>query len=640
MFLGQEKDLFKEEVIGSFGNFKTTDSQELYYLMATLRVDQLGLLNTASETLDFHEVSFEEMVQRDIDYGRVDNEIIKDYLEKGKERSIFFPPLLVSLMSFDKKAPISQYDNIVDDIKDVEGTRSYVKEWGTNCFKLELPLSNSDTGYNIQCDKDKETYSYYNYAAKIKYNPISTKLVVIDGQHRLSALKRIKDPSLLNGMKIPICLFFSPNITKGQQESSKDSMRELFVTINNTSKQVGGHFLKLLNDKSISSLAVRALANKWKQKDEGLNHLHFLEWNQRESKLSHQRTRKYAITTISIIADAVKEFVINSSCVQMLNLSEVDSELKLHSLTGDSKITEDEFSKAQIPSIDQQIEKYITPSLSALFTEIKPYNNHIKIVLDAYKNLTTKIDDKIHGAETFHNDVLMQFRETTKYDEGNVRDIEESFNSDIIEKSEDKDQFYFRNVFQTGLIKAWSILSRKLVVEVEKSPSDIANALTKSLNVGLFASEKDLFSPLHSYTQNILFNGQKIVVNNNSKTQISNLIIASLEKNNTIELFIETLNIEKAKENELKTILTAMASNAKKSYIDSFEDNIVKKIKKTYRFMDFDESDIELLEHLEKKSLKGEKEDIEKYHAKIDEFALDKKDFALKVLNSVLLSRK
>lgn len=637
MFIGSGRDLLTEEIIGSFGNFKTTESQELFFLMATLRLEQLDLLSTASESLDFNKVSFEEMVQRDIDYERVDNEIIKGYLEKGSNRVIFFPPLLVSLMSFKDGEPLPQYPEINDRKDTDENVEWYFKEWGSNYFRLQLPIANVDTGYSIYCDKDKTSYNYYNYAGKLKYNPNSTKLIVIDGQHRLSALKRIADKNLLNGLKIPVCLFFSPNIAQGSSEYSKDSMRDLFVTINNTSKQVGGHFLTLLDDNSLSALIVRVFANDWKERNEGLNFLHFLEWNQRESKRSSQITRKYSLTTVSILADAIKDDVTSRrNCVTLLNLQEVDEELRKQ---GDSSVGEDSFTKGQVPIISEQAKKYITPSLDILLTKPKPYLRHIQNVQSAVEILRKKAIENKHGAETFYKDVFLQFRGVTQYDDGPVKDIERSFNSDIGTLSED-DQFYFRNVFQRGLIKAWSALCFDLSIEFEKTPVEIASALVEALNHGLFVSEKPIFSPNNKFTQNVIFNGHKIIANDSSRVQVSNLVLASLVKEQAKTALCSSLNLSGEQKSSFELIIKRIMNSARKDYIESYQDSYSKKLKKQFRLMDIEDDYIDELEQLERRANTGNKEDIERFHAKIDEIAVDSTDEIKDYLDSVLNARK
>ena len=642
MFIGQAKDLLNQEIVGSFGNFKTQDSQELYYLMATLRLEQLDWLHTASESMDFNSVSFEEMVQRDIDYERVDNKIIKQYLQNGKGRVIFFPPLLISLMSFENNEPIAQYKEINDGISSPgsDNVRYYYKEWGKNYFKLELPLSEHvDTGYEIYCEKDERKYNYFNHAGTLKYNPNSTKLVVIDGQHRLSALKRIKDKSLLNGLKIPVCIFFSPNIVEGQDEHAKDSMRELFVTINNTSKEVGGHFLTLLNDNSLSAITVRRLAAHWKKITSPINFLHFIEWNQRESRLSSQVMRPYAITTVSIIDSAIKKYVLGDSQIScLLNLQSISEDLEK---LGDPNIREDSFDKNQLELLSTQIADYLVEALHILLTKLFPYQVRINQVSSSYKKLTQKVEEKVHGAETYLNNVLMQFRVTTKYDDENVRDIERAFLDDIKANKEiNEHDFYFRNVFQKGLIKAWSDLVMDLTVTYELSPKIIADAFIKGLNVGLADSAVNLFDNQQVYIQYSLYNGARILVRDQAVDQISYLLIAALSKGDALNAFVDDLGLDAPEKKDARDRLKVIVSSAKTDYLEAHNENVERKLKKDFRFMDLEEREIAELDMLQRKARAGDSESEKQFSEKIGKKAIDFKNLATKALESVLNSKK
>ncbi len=631
-----QTDVFSPPIIGSFGNFKTEESYELYYLMATLTLQDLDLLTTASKVLDFNTVSFEEMVQRDIDYARVDNDIVKGYLEKGKDKVIFFPPLLVTIMSIEDGKPINKYTSIDEDVNKVfDNFPHYSKTWDKDKFELLLPKAEQTTGYEIFSEKEKKNISYHHYAAKIRLNRNLTKLVVIDGQHRFTALKRIlenKEQHLLKDIKIPICIFFSPNAVKETTEEIQDSMRELFVTINNTAKQVGGHFLTLLNDRSLSSMAIRSLANSWKgiMDDHSDCKLYFLEWNQRESKISHQITRKYSISTISIIAEALKEYLFKDLTRTILNLQEISEELLSVEEGATDDIAEDNFLKSQVKLIKKQIESYVTPALEILFLEFSPY----KEVQTSFDKALSKLKlNTTAAAKSYYEDVLLQFRETTNYDLANVKAVEETFNSDIQLSSND---FYFRNVFQTGLIFAWSSLCSDLIVRCGILPFDIANAFISVNNAAINEFKIEMFDPEREFTQNVIFSGQRILVNKNSKEKTGLLLLAILLNKSKRDLFISKMPSD-IKECGLDAVLESIAKNAFETYMNYFEEMTFKKIKKDWRFMGLSDELNSSLDYLEKKAITTKlKEDIENYHSKIDDIVLGKKSKAEQLLANQL----
>ena len=330
---GMGKDVFSSQLAGVFGSFSTSQSYCLNYILTTLRVNELKMLDTATDILDFREISFEELLQRDIDYRRINEELISDYLERGSNRVIFFPPLLVSLMAFDVNTNkmIDRYSSIHEEQKDSK----FIRTWDGDKFQLILNLSKSSTGYKFT--HKNTVLNYYNYAASIKFNPELVKLVVIDGQHRFVALRELimqGKADLLNDMEVPICVFFPPRAVNeaGNLESIVKDIRELFVTVNEKAKQVSGHFLTLLDDKQLSSFCVRSLADKWKNENGVATKLHLLEWNERESRRASQRQQKeYSVTTVSVIADCLSGYILDSKrgglTEILLNLQEVQAEL-------------------------------------------------------------------------------------------------------------------------------------------------------------------------------------------------------------------------------------------------------------------------------------------------------------------------
>ena len=89
----KEIQIFTDSIDGVFGRFKTAESYEVNYFLCCLSIKDINRLSTAasSSALEFSRIGFEDMVQRDVDYERVDEKIIKEYLTKGAGRVLFFP---------------------------------------------------------------------------------------------------------------------------------------------------------------------------------------------------------------------------------------------------------------------------------------------------------------------------------------------------------------------------------------------------------------------------------------------------------------------------------------------------------------------------------------------------------------------
>lgn len=536
---GAQKDVFSVGFDGAYGRFKTAESFELAYLQTSLRPHELAHLVTASDAFDFRAISFDEIIQRDIDMERVDNELVKKYLEAGQNRVLFFPPILVSIVAIDKGKPVEVYDEVVT-VPPTADSPLLVRTWDKDKFQLELNVSSKPTGHHIMVDDQR--YNYIPYAATVRVNPETVKLVVIDGQHRFTALKRILDKPekkyLLADMAIPVCIFFTPDAVKhkGQDESIKRDLRDLFVTINSTAKEVSGHFLILLNDKSLSSLAVRSLADQWKTSDGGAL-LPLLEWNTREASKARQRQKSFSITTIATIADCFRDHIFKTaaSTQEILALAAVKDSLKVAPTSpAYNRIDEETFGTEQIHALRQQLLQRITPSLNILFTQPRPYAR----LIAAYKNALDKLNERVTsntaGAKSYRDDVLFKFRRSAGYDYDAVKTAEREFESGIAIAP--YDEHFFLTIFQQGLMRAWASLANALAVVSPLTPSDVARAMLPVLNAFIFSETRRTIEKSSSHMQLLMFEGEKIRVNETSRTQWANLILGTFVSREAQEL--------------------------------------------------------------------------------------------------------
>lgn len=605
-----KKDIKKydKEIIGSFGDFETSLSYELNYLMTTLDIKSINDLSSASSVLKLEDTNFEELIQRDIDYKRIDEQIVKHYLEKGKDKVIFFPPLLVSPMVVKDGKPLDKFQKKI--IK-TEGDELSIS-WD-DILQVSFPI-NKEAGetypYKIKNENENEI-AIYNYATTLKYNSDSVKLVVIDGQHRFMALKRIWDDEdkkeILSNIKIPICIFFTPNAVAGNNtESLTRSMRQLFVVINSTAKQVSGHFITLLNDDSLASYAIRDFADYWKSK----NDLFFLEWNEREDKRASQINKKYSITTVKILETPLKEYALKATTAKrVLRLDEVEKELKDQcedngDIVDILDISDDNFSLCQTEILKKQIRQSITASLDILFSEPEPYKMKKKQFYQALEALNKQIRSNVSGAKYFRDEVLYQFRETYAYDTEASKDIEKEFLSNFSIQPEL--EFYFKNVFQQAytraLIKIHSEILKIDKIELEK----LAKVYVESIQKLCFSMGKQVFSYAREYTQNIFYKNARILVNNTAKLQIENLILSIFLNSDSLKTFNQKIGSEKYAES-----LKKLAKNASYEYFDAFKKNNINDMKKNWRsILDSDDPIYSKFDELERNAKDKESKKI------------------------------
>lgn len=639
-FIKKETQKFDKEKIGSFGDFETSTSYELNYLMTTLDISDIEDLSSASDVLSFDDTKFEELIQRDIDYDRVDKQIVKNYLEQGKDKAIFFPPMLVTPMVVKDGKPLERFEE--KDIK--EDKDELIINWD-NQMELLFPIygeADDNYPYRIQ-NKEGEKVAIHNYATTLKYKSKSVKLVVIDGQHRFMALKRIWDNEnkrdLIRNIKIPLCIFFTPNAVKKKDDNVKKddstntltkSMRQLFVTINSTAKQVSGHFIVLLSDDALSSYAVRDIANYWKDN----NRLFFLEWNEREDRRASQINKKYSITTVKILDTVLKDKLFKKGRTEdILKLSDVSKgwidNCAEEDLLDIYDISDDNFSQCMVADIEEQIKLKLTPCIDLLFFEPRPYVERKEQFYKAFESLEKQIGKNIEGAKYFRNSVLLQFRETSNYDSDASKDIEKEFLAKFSTIPED--EFYFKNIFQQSYMTAWLEFYVDNDLEKYVTLQEYTSNFIESMNLICFDSSKQLFLPSREYTQSVFYNNARILVNSTSRKELSSLIISTFLNNKVLAKFLAKIQDSV----ELKKKIEIYANKKIQVYFEAFRKNTFSEIKKNWKTqLDTDSSFYSKLISMEKDI--GTKEGKKKFDDELNIYVENKYEKAKKIFYNVI----
>lgn len=574
----------KEILNGVYGSFYTEESYQMFYVMCSIPMKRIGMLETASEAFDIKNVSFDELIQRDIDAVRV-RAITHDYLEKSKGKAIFFPPLLVSLMEYEKGCVVDGYSESEEKICD----DWYEKTWGSSKFQIRLPISPDEQ--DIAIDFKGKKLPVYNYGCELKFNPDAMKLVVLDGQHRLCALKHLSEDSskaqYVENINIPICIVVSPDAQEGGVQKVTSNLRQLFVTINSKGKEVSGHFLTLLKEKSLSALTVREFAESWKA-DESRNFsmLHMIEWNQREKGKSNQINCPYSITTISIIADVLEKYLFKGNTYNFLNLSTAIELEAGDEFTAPQDIAEDDFSPEQEAVLRGRVKDYIIPALTVLFKDPSPYKEVINSFEKANKWLDKEVSNKRDGSATFRNEVLRNFRKTNKLNLHSVRDFEKEFEDQISINSSYAP--YFLNVFHQALIRTWISVSEKLMIH-ECSPVNVAKALVPALEVIVFNLQKELFSSTRAYAQYVLYKGETVIVTKRAKDQWLNLILSSFLNKDVMNIFISAIDSSQIDIKKVEKEVYSLAKSSYASYLCVYRKAVRADIEKNWRDRGFDE---------------------------------------------------
>ncbi|MCU0842209.1 MAG: hypothetical protein MUC79_10875, partial [Thiobacillaceae bacterium] len=182
---------------GSVGKFKigspaaaNNESLEVLYLETHIGFDpavasnetMLRQLKPVREIFDFHSLSFDEIMQRDIDDVRVSTELIPYVLDACACETIkFFPPTVVVVLPFQDR--LRRHDTLYPKVtrfrvnNDPErGVAELIRAGavGAEAFQFEYPIV--------------EGVARQHDLVRLKLNTNKVRMVIIDGHHRAMAL--------------------------------------------------------------------------------------------------------------------------------------------------------------------------------------------------------------------------------------------------------------------------------------------------------------------------------------------------------------------------------------------------------------------------------------------------------------------
>lgn len=458
-------NVFPKVYQGSFGLFQTSNSFSTQFLQTSLPMEHLAELSTAGEVMDLENSPFEELIQRDIDPVRV-REIANQYLAKGAGRPIFFPPLIVcvALMENDDGTRIkAQYESVKHDRATDNGQEYLVATYDDDGFRLRLPVAeptHSERTIMWGPKGKQKPYTYYAYACELALNPRRAKLVVLDGQHRLEALRLLAMTAdgreIIAKIELPICLVWPPAAEAGGNENITGDFRELFITINSEPRRVSGHFLILLDDKKHSSMAVRELANAWKQETTGWRRLHLLEWNTRDDESTDRRTRRFSITTISIVSKVLHRHLFEAQGLasKVLELDDVSAGLEAADPDFSYNDIRDARRNHAVSEIVQgQLQKTVIPALNILLRGLPPYQKQEQRLGKAVERLDKEVKERNAAFSALAKQLARFSYDYDSDANGAVQGAYAEFRNWSRVPAEH--ELFYLSVFQQGLLRMW-----------------------------------------------------------------------------------------------------------------------------------------------------------------------------------------
>ena len=289
---------------GIYGEFGAGAGLRAFYLQSRIAPSELNRVSLISDISGSERWPVRDLFQRDVDNERITDKLLPYLQDEGKIK--FFNPLTLTVL------PMADHGNLVrTEMPPVVESQLPENDPYRKCLT-------QDDYYRIRWIDEDPQY------ALLEWDDRRTRLVAIDGQHRLSALKRYAhDASAsthdqFSSWRIPVVVVcFRASVGRDDRPRVLDVVRNIFVYINTAAKEVNKARQILLRDDSVNSVATQELLDRSHRNDLGGDDrdnsrlpLLFFDWRGEES--SEQRVHApAAVKTIEEIHDWFEHYILD-----------------------------------------------------------------------------------------------------------------------------------------------------------------------------------------------------------------------------------------------------------------------------------------------------------------------------------------
>ena len=236
---------YNQQLSGVYGEFGSGSGLQAFYLQSAIAPQTLDKISLISDIPGSDRWPIRELFQRDVDRERVTTGLLP-YL-RDAERIKFFNPLTLTVLPMDPTdgSVLNQMPRVIESTSHDDD-----RDW--------LVLERSGY-YRIRWIEHHPEY------ARLEWNDNRSRLVAIDGQHRLFALKRLQADRSTSSRRqeflqwrIPVVVVsFRATEGRGDPPSVLDVVRSIFVYINKEAQTVNAAREILLSDESICAVCTQ-----------------------------------------------------------------------------------------------------------------------------------------------------------------------------------------------------------------------------------------------------------------------------------------------------------------------------------------------------------------------------------------------
>lgn len=604
----EEEDVYSFKKYGAYGRFSASGSFPVDYVLTTFAPEELAsYLTFARDINPGKQLDFDLLMQRDIDDGRVKREI-EPYLNpdengtKIHETVLFFPPLLAALVPVENKEMVKYYNPCSHD--PIASDNALMLTY-PNQFKIEFKLGGSGLNrYTMRAPafgSNQSTFDIDKRQVRLHLKLAlksgqGVKLVVIDGQHRLKALIDIydKNAKLLKDLIVPVCILFPPDSNEKvfKEVGAKvphipEVFRKLFVDVNQKAEQVGGHFTILLSDARLRSLVTRNFCSFVLSSPDGETKLASIEWNVKSIKDSTQIKRKYSISSVGVIDQALLE-MFGEYGMRSAKQGLIDywfgtgrfPELLKDEEGEDVALNWDELSLKQRTIIQKVACDDVVPDIFRLYFSIEQFALAYSIFneeVERYRALSAEHGDGLDFAAAL--DSVIRYKSTSN---GDAKKKIEQFERAVGDKRQAQCAEVIKfSIFHRAI---FDLLGHLMAIGIKYSlsPSSVVDATIVLVNEALKNRGK-LLSFSNSYMHHTVFSPKGTInPTKNTKVALSRLMFAVAGNRAVSEAICDNLKIAGDLKVKLQEEFELNAISSAHIFLSIYEDLRKKSFIKTY----------------------------------------------------------
>ena len=575
---------YKVEFRGNSGLFDLGNDTSIEFLQSAIDFKKLKYIEPVRSIFKRGALPFDLLLQRDINDDRINDDLIPYLLENSNS---FFPPIIVVILKVNKTSDATELEKYYP--KPVEtnqleiGSSKYHQRKFSDLFTVDI-LQQSNT--------------LQRWFTELRIGE-DTRLLAVDGQHRLVALQAIFDqlkeeekhlyPVLedydidLNkykNLKIPITFLYMPDIYEDNQNCHTnivETFRSVFVDINRNARKVSEIRNILLDEHDFRSIFTRNICAEI-QNDQQNNYdkynaisLDEIEW-EKESR-EKQLTNHFAVTNVIILQNIITAWLGKDDSDNFKQI------LKLNAISGDLEDTNISFTDMKLTTFSHKQKQIIVEHFKESYVEalinILSSLPHILKRSTFVKKMKIELTKKKISAISAHDrklasKLLKYFFEGEEYKSllKSNTDLKLEYDEykdkiDIIDKEFTLDLVRTK-MFQEGYFKAVLNIYADELLNIDDF-TEFSEKIKTTTEADTFASYWKKVITEHI---DILSSGLK----NNSGYSATNILIEQIRKIIWIMLIKQSIS--------MSNLITTDSINIKiDKYSDEIKDGLIKKFK-------------------------------------------------------------